>query len=92
MTRLVDTSPGEDFRPSPERDKPALQDGASQGASAPTGDPTHLIWPIFSSRWGSRSAIRRRSGEAAFSRRGQDYEVATHISLEDAARGQRKSP
>ena len=79
-------SPGEDFRPSPEWDSRFWQDGASQGASAPTGDPTIDLADLFE-QMGFRSAHQGRSGEAAFSRRGQDYEVATTISLEDAALG-----
>jgi len=84
-------SPGEEFRPSPEWDSRFWQDGVSQGGGSqgggvPTGAQTIDLADLFE-QMGFRSVHQGRSGEAAFSRRGQDYEVATTISLEDAARG-----
>lgn len=75
--QLGQHSPGEDFRPSPEWDSRFWQDG---------GEPTIDLADLFE-QMGFRAAQRGRAGQAGTARRGQDYEVATTIGLEEAARG-----
>ncbi len=71
--------PGEDFQPSPEWDTRFWQEGVAEDI-----DLAELLQQI-----GFHRAARRQAsaGQGAPSRRGQDYEIATSLSLEDAARG-----
>ena len=71
--------PGEDFQPSPEWDSRFWQEGVVEDL-----DLADLLRQI-----GLHHAARHQAaaGEGASSRRGQDYEIATSLSLEDAARG-----
>ncbi len=71
--------PGEDFQPSPEWDTRFWQEGVEEDI-----DLAELLQRI-----GFHRAARRQgaAGQGAPSRRGQDYEIATSLSLEDAARG-----
>jgi curved DNA-binding protein len=71
--------PGEDFQPSPEWDTRFWQDGVAEDI-----DLADLLQQI-----GFHRAARRQAatGHGQASRRGQDYEIATSLSLEDAARG-----
>jgi curved DNA-binding protein len=71
--------PGEDFQPSPEWDTRFWQEGVAEDI-----DLADLLQQI-----GFHRAARRQAapGQGSASRRGQDYEIATSLSLEDAARG-----
>lgn len=71
--------PGEDFQPSPEWDSRFWQEGVAEDI-----DLADLLRHI-----GFHQAARHQAaaGHGAASRRGQDYEIATSLSLEDAARG-----
>jgi curved DNA-binding protein len=69
--------PGEDFQPSQEWDSRFWQEGVSEDV-----DLADLLEQI-----GFHHAARRQASAGAASRRGQDYEIATSLSLEDAARG-----
>ncbi|MEB3316627.1 MAG: DnaJ C-terminal domain-containing protein [Cyanobacteriota bacterium] len=71
--------PGEDFQPSPEWDSRFWQEGVADDL-----DLADLLRQI-----GFQHAARRQgaAGHGAAARRGQDYEIATSLSLEDAARG-----
>ncbi len=69
--------PGEDFQPSPEWDSRFWQQGVAEDI-----DLADLLEQI-----GFHRAARRQGASAPAHRRGQDYEIATSLSLEDAARG-----
>ncbi|MFN7678206.1 MAG: DnaJ C-terminal domain-containing protein, partial [Cyanobacteriota bacterium] len=69
--------PGEDFQPSPEWDSRFWQQGVAEDI-----DLAVLLEQI-----GFLRAARRQGASAPTHRRGQDYEIATSLSLEDAARG-----
>lgn len=71
--------PGEDVQPGPEWDTRYWQEGVAEDV-----DLADLLEQI-----GFQRAARRRAaaGESPRSRRGQDYEIATSLTLEDAARG-----
>jgi curved DNA-binding protein len=71
--------PGEDVQPGPEWDSRFWQEGVAEDV-----DLADLL-----ERIGFQRAARRRAatGESPRSRRGQDYEIATSLTLEDAARG-----
>jgi curved DNA-binding protein len=71
--------PGEDFQPSPEWDSRFWQQGVVEDI-----DLADLLQQI-----GFHHAARRQgaAGQGPASHRGQDYEIATSLSLEDAARG-----
>ena len=71
--------PGEDFQPSPEWDSRFWQEGEVEDI-----DLADLLRQI-----GLHHAARRQgaAGQGPASHRGQDYEIATSLSLEDAARG-----
>ncbi|MFN9646118.1 MAG: DnaJ C-terminal domain-containing protein [Cyanobacteriota bacterium] len=71
--------PGEDFQPSPEWDSRFWQEGVAEDI-----DLAELLRQIgFHRSAGGRGA----GGQGSPSRRGQDYEIATSLTLEDAARG-----
>ncbi|MEB3156465.1 MAG: DnaJ C-terminal domain-containing protein [Cyanobacteriota bacterium] len=71
--------PGEDFHPSQEWDSRFWQEGVAEDI-----DLADLLRQI-----GFHHTDRRQegAGRGAASRRGQDYEIAASLSLEDAARG-----
>ncbi|MFM7641017.1 MAG: DnaJ C-terminal domain-containing protein [Cyanobium sp.] len=69
--------PGEDFQPSQEWDSRFWQEGVTDDV-----DLADLLEQI-----GFHRAARRQAAAGPASRRGQDYEIATSLSLEDAARG-----
>lgn len=69
--------PGEDFQPSAEWDSRFWQHGVPEDV-----DLADLLEQI-----GFHRAAGPRPGAGPVSRRGQDYEIATSLSLEDAARG-----
>jgi len=92
MTSWVEPPARRDFPPPHRNGTAALARRPSQGASA---QPVinHWIWPICFEQMGPLRPIRGDSGEAAFSRRrAGTTKLATTISLEDAARGKRRSP
>jgi curved DNA-binding protein len=68
---------GEEFQPSAEWDSRFWQGGGGEDV-----DLADLL-----ERIGFRQAAQGRTGAQPFSRRGQDYEIATSLSLEDAATG-----
>ncbi len=71
--------PGEDVQPGPEWDTHYWQEGVAEDV-----DLADLLEQI-----GFQRAARRRAaaGESPRARRGQDYEIATSLTLEDAVRG-----
>jgi curved DNA-binding protein len=69
--------PGEDFQPSPEWDTRFWQEGVTEDI-----DLADLLEHI-----GFHRAASRPGAAGSAHRRGQDYEIATSLSLDDAARG-----
>lgn len=74
--------PGEEFQPSAEWDTRFWQEGVAEDAE--DIDLAELLRQI-----GFHRAARRQAtaGQGTPSRRGQDYEIVTSLTLEDAARG-----
>jgi curved DNA-binding protein len=69
--------PGEDFNPSPEWDSRFWHEAGAEDL-----DLADLLEQIR-----FHHAARQQAASGSASRRGQDYEIATSLSLEDAARG-----